>query len=237
MQPRGGHLCFDLGTARHNETLAKRIKSAHDCKTDKNSYELENSSRKGRILFFATLSRLLPWLRKKHEGMISLVKRRHMMYHVKNYHSCKGRRMKQFLCKRTPSLYSNVIRIGEEDTTKPKTVTITSRKYIYVYKTKQKIKTNKRKQRSFLSVYFSLGAAVGSRIIQSQEPKRSDKKLTRKNKKRDLPSFSPCTLSKTLSGPHNLNSAPLFLVLCSETARKRLLHWLRRTSKNRLDPG
>ena len=90
--------------------------------------------------------------------------------------------------------------------------------------TKQKIKTkkiNKRKQRSFLSVDFLLEAAVGSRIIHSQEPKRSGEKWTGKNKKREeLPSFSPCTLSKTRSGPHNLNSALLFLVLCSETARK-----------------
>ena len=37
------------------------------------------------ILFPAALPPRLPWLRKKHEGMISLVKRSHMMYHVKNY--------------------------------------------------------------------------------------------------------------------------------------------------------
>ena len=135
---------------------------------------------------------------------------------------------------------SNVTRMGEEDTTKRKKVTITCRKK-NLKETKQKIRTNKRnkrKQRSFLSVYFSLGYAVVSRIIQSQEPKRLGEKSTRKNKKReDLPSFPLCTLSKTRSGPHNLNSALLFLVLCSETARKRLLHWLRRPSKNRLDPG
>ena len=133
-----------------------------------------------------------------------------------------------------------IIRIGEEDTTKRKKVTITCRKKNPERnKTKNKNKQKKqKKQRSFLSVYFSLGAAVGSRIIQSQEPKRSGEKSTRKNKKKeDLPSFSLCTLSKTRSGLHNLNSAFLFLVLCSETARKRLLHWLRWPSKNRLDPG
>ena len=35
MQLRGGHLCFNLVTARHNETLGEKIESAHDCKTDK----------------------------------------------------------------------------------------------------------------------------------------------------------------------------------------------------------
>ena len=108
----------------------------------------------------------LGYVCKKHEGMISLVKRRHMMCHVKNYHSCKGRRM-----------HSNVIRKGQEDTTKrKKKMTITSRKKFIYKKTKQKIKRNKRKQRSFLSLYFSLRAAVGSRIIQSQETERSARK-------------------------------------------------------------
>ena len=37
------------------------------------------------ILFPAALPPWLPWLGKKHEGMISLVKRCHMMCHVKNY--------------------------------------------------------------------------------------------------------------------------------------------------------
>ena len=92
MQPRGGHLCFDLVTARHNQTLGEKIESAHDCKTDKNSYKLENSSRKEQILFFAALPRLLPWLGKKYQGMISLVKRRHMMCHVKITKSREGRR-------------------------------------------------------------------------------------------------------------------------------------------------
>ena len=37
------------------------------------------------ILFPPPLPPRLPWLRKKHEAMISLVKRCHMMCHVKNY--------------------------------------------------------------------------------------------------------------------------------------------------------
>ena len=37
------------------------------------------------ILFPEALPPRLPWLRKKHEAMISLVKRCHMMWHVKNY--------------------------------------------------------------------------------------------------------------------------------------------------------
>ena len=37
------------------------------------------------ILFPKELPPRLPWLRKKHEAMISLVKRCHMMCHVKNY--------------------------------------------------------------------------------------------------------------------------------------------------------
>ena len=63
-----------------------------------------------------------------------------------------------------------------------------------------------------------LGASVESRItiIQSQEPKSAGEKMTRKKKATgNLPSFSPCTLFKTRSGPHNLNSALSFLVpLC-----------------------
>ena len=58
-------------------------------------------------------------------------------------------------------------------------------KKIYIQKTKQKIKTNKRKQRSFLSLYFSLRAAVGSRIIQSQETERSARKNWRGKTKRE----------------------------------------------------
>ena len=67
-----------------------------------------------------------------------------------------------------------------------------------------------------MSAYFSLGASVESRIIQSQEPKSAGEKMTRKKKATgNLPSFSPCTLFKTRSGPHNLNSALSFLVpLC-----------------------
>ena len=53
-----------------------------------------------------------------------------------------------------------------------------------------------------MSAYFSLGSSVESRIIQSQEPKSAGEKMTRKKKARgNLPSFSPCTLFKTRSGP------------------------------------
>ena len=45
------------------------------------------------ILFPAALPPWLPWLGKKHEGMISLVKRCHMMCHVKNY---QGGKMKEW---------------------------------------------------------------------------------------------------------------------------------------------
>ena len=37
------------------------------------------------ILFLKALPLRLPWLRKKHEATISLVKRCHMMCHVQNY--------------------------------------------------------------------------------------------------------------------------------------------------------
>ena len=50
-------------------------------------------------------------------------------------------------------------------------------------KTNKTNKTNGSKQRSFMSAYFSLGAAVGSRKIQSQEPiKSAGEKLARKKK-------------------------------------------------------
>ena len=43
-----------------------------------------------------------------------------------------------------------------------------------------------------MSAYFSLGASVESRIIQSQEPKSAGEKMTRKKKAGgNLPSFSP----------------------------------------------
>ena len=99
------------------------------------SWKIPHEKRKGQILFFAALPRQLPWQRKKHEGMISLVKRHHMMCHVKNYKSREGSGMEQFVC-----FLLNVIRIGEEDTTKRKKVTITSRKK----KTYKRNKTNKR---------------------------------------------------------------------------------------------
>ena len=127
---------------------------------------------------------------------------------------------------------------GKKTQQNAKKMTITSGKNLY---TKNKTK-NKNKQKKAAELPVTLLLAAGrSRVQDNTEPgawEISTKKLTRKNKKReDLPSFSPCTLSKTRSGLHNLNSALFFLVLCSETARKRLLHWLRWPSKNRLDPG
>ena len=41
MKPRGGHLCFDLVAARHNETLGEKTESAHDFKTDETARSLE----------------------------------------------------------------------------------------------------------------------------------------------------------------------------------------------------
>ena len=49
----------------------------------------------------------LAWLSEEHERMLSLVKRSHMMYHVKNYKRCNGeewtedfdsRKIEQFVC-------------------------------------------------------------------------------------------------------------------------------------------
>ena len=78
-----------------------------------------------------------------------------------------------------------MIRIGEEDTTKRKKVTITSSKK---EKTKQK---NKRKQQTFMSADFSLDVSVESRIIQSQEPKSAGEKMTRKKSERKSPLVFP----------------------------------------------
>ena len=75
------------------------------------------------------------------------------------------------------------MRIGEEDTTKRKKVTITSSKK---EKTKEK---NKRKQQTFMSAYFSLGASIESRITQTQEPKSAGEKMTRKKMREEI---SPC---------------------------------------------
>ena len=79
-----------------------------------------------------------------------------------------------------------------------------------------------------MSAYFLLGAAGGSSKIQSQEPqyKERGRKIGEEKKTGDLLSFSPCTIFQTRSCPHNLNSTLSFLVLRSETARKRLLRRL-----------
>ena len=83
-----------------------------------------------------------------------------------------------------------MIRIGEEDTTKRKKVTITSSKKEKKQNRKTK-QTNKRKQRTFMSGYFSLGASVESRIIQSQEPQSAGEKMTRKKSGRKSPLVFP----------------------------------------------
>ena len=72
-------------------------------------------------------------------------------------------------------------------------MTITSSKKTKQNKTKQNRKTkktNKRKQRTFMSAYFSLGASVESRI-QSQEPKSAGEKMTRKKSERKSPLVFP----------------------------------------------
>ena len=52
-------------------------------------------------------------------------------------------------------------------------------------------KTNGSKQRSFMSAYFSLGAAVGSRKIQSQEPIKSAGEKLARIKKPEISSLFP----------------------------------------------
>ena len=106
MKTRGGHLCFNLVTGRHNETLGEKIESAHDCKikTDKSSKISQEIDGFFSLQHFRVGS--LARLSEEHEGMISLVKRCHMMYHGKNYQRCKGdewtedfdsRKMEQFV--------------------------------------------------------------------------------------------------------------------------------------------
>ena len=119
----------------------------------------------------------------------------------------------------TPRTKSNVIRIEEQDTTKRKKVSIlvTGRKNIHKKQTKQ----------TEVSRGASCQPTSRRRKIQSQEPiKSTGEKWARKKKPGYLLSFSPCTIFKTRSCPHNLNATLSFLVLCSETARKRLLRGL-----------
>ena len=92
-----------------------------------------------------------------------------------------------------------MIRIGEEDTTKRKKVTITSsQKKNKQKKQKQKGNKTKEKQRTFTSAYFSQGASVESRItiIQSQEPKSAGEKMTRKKNEEISPRFLLVRFSK-----------------------------------------
>ena len=94
-----------------------------------------------------------------------------------------------------------MMRIGEEDTTKRKKVTITSSKKQKKQNRKTK-ETNKRKQRTFMSGYFSVGASVESRIIQSQEPKSASEKMTTKKKLEEIsPRFPRVRFLKHASVP------------------------------------
>ena len=70
---------------------------------------------------------------------------------------------------RTICLLSNVIRVGEEDTTKRKKVTITSSKKTKQNKTKQKNKQNKQKKAVDLYVSLLLAGCL-SRIQDNTEP-------------------------------------------------------------------
>ena len=126
MQPRGGHLCFDLVTARHNETLCERTESAHNCKTDKNSQKFENSSRNwtDSLLSSASASAPLATSEAWRDDFIG--------------QTLSPDASREKLPKPT----------REEDATKRKKVTITSSKK---EKTKRKGNTNKRKQQSFMS--------------------------------------------------------------------------------------
>ena len=140
-----------------------------------------------------------------HEGLFSLVKPCHMR--------CQPPRTK-----------SNVIRMEEQDTTKRKKVSIlvTGRKNIYKKQTKQ--------------TEVSRGASCqptsrwrpqeDSEKYRARSLWRARAKNWRGKKTGDLLSFSPCTSFKTRSCPHNLNATLSFLILCSETARKRLLRGL-----------
>ena len=74
------------------------------------------------------------------------------------------------------------MRIGEEDTTKRKKVTITSSKKKTNKQNRKTKETNQRKERTFMSAYFSLGASVESRIIHSQEPKSAGEKMYEEQK-------------------------------------------------------
>ena len=102
----------------------------------------------------------------------------------------------------------------EQDSTKRKKVSIlvTGRKNIYKKQTE---------------LHVSLLLAGGRRRIQKNtEPgayEEHGRKIGEEKKTGDLLSFSPCTIFKTRSCPHNLNATLSFLALCSETARKRLL--------------
>ena len=70
-------------------------------------------------------------------------------------------------------------------------MTITSSKKKNKKQNRKTKKTNKRKQWTFMSAYFSLDASVESRIIQSQEPKSAGEKMTRKKSEWKSPLVFP----------------------------------------------
>ena len=187
MQPLGGHLCFDLVTARHNETLGERIESAHDCKTDKNSKKFGNSSRNwtDSLQRFRLGSLSYVWSMKGWFYWSNAV----TWCITWNYQSADRRLSSEE--KGTICLYSNVIPTGEEDTTKLKKVTITSSK-------REKNKTKKKhKQKKAAKLHVSPGCQPTSRWGPPPHPPSS---------------FSLCR-NLTRSCPHHLNSALSFLVL------------------------
>ena len=169
-------------------------------------------------IFSAALLRLLPQLRQRNKGWFhwSNAVRWCVMWKITNVVNVKRGQRTYFeengtIC--SPSVcFLILICIGKKDITKRKKVTITSRK------NKNKTnKTNKRKQQSFISAYLD-----GSRS-RSQRAQAKIDVVKKKTERGDLPLFSSCTILKTRS---YLNSALLFLVLCSETAWKRLLRRL-----------
>ena len=115
-------------------------------------------------------------------------------------------------------------------TTKRKKVSITGRK------NKNETKTNKAngsKQRSFMSAYFSLGAAVGSRKIQSQEPiKSAGEKLARKKKPESSSLFPRVRFLNTLLSPQS----ELYALVPRSLLRNHT-ETLATRARNRLAPG
>ena len=118
-------------TVRHKETLGGKIESAHYCKTDQKSYKFERSSRNctDSLPSSASASAPLGFVRSMRDDFIGQT-----LSHDVSREKLPGwnsRRADRGLgCGEngTICLHSNVILIGEEDTTKRKKVTITSSK-------------------------------------------------------------------------------------------------------------